>query len=78
MRREVDAPEQDYLTAEEAAKWLRIDVEDFLEFVRMGTIPHGIAYGKTRAKQRWPWLDLVAVGHLLARGFLRLPGSEEK
>lgn len=74
--RTISGPAQDYLTEREAADWLRLDVEDFREFVRMGLIPRGLPYGKRPISHRWPWLDVVAVGHLIARGHLKLPGSE--
>lgn len=75
MERRINAPDPDYLTEQEAAAWLRIDEEDFREFVRMGVLPGGIPWGKQSRKHRWPWLDVIAVGHLLGRGFLHLPGE---
>lgn len=78
VERMVNGPEQDYLTESEAAAWLRLDPEDFRDFVRLGFIPKGMPWGKQpKTNHRWPWLDVVAVGHLIARGFLRLPGAEE-
>ncbi len=77
MERTLIGPEPEYLTEAEAAKWLRLDAEDFREYVRMGIFPKGIAYGKQPKGHRWPWMDVVAIGHLLARGFIKLPGDDE-
>ncbi len=77
MERTIHAPENDFLTEAEAAAWLRIDPEDFREFVRQGVIPKGIPWGKQPRTNRWPWMDVIAVGHLLARGHIKLPGSDE-
>jgi hypothetical protein len=77
VERSINGPDRDYLTEQEAADWLRLDAEDFHEFVRMGLLPKGIAYGKTSKKHRWHWMDVIAAGHLLARGFIKLPGVEE-
>ena len=78
MERSINGPDDDFLTEAEAAAWLRLDPEDFREFVRQGVLPKGIPWGKKPAvNHRWPWLDVVAVGHLLGRGFIKLPGAEE-
>ncbi len=77
MERTIHAPDGDYLTEAEAAAWLRLDPEDFREFVRMEILPRGIPWGKQPRSHRWPWLDVIAVGHLISRGHIKLPGSEE-
>lgn len=76
--RTVYGPAQDYLIEEEAAAWLRISVDDFREYVKQGLFPRGVAYGKRPSSHRWPWMDLVAVGHLLSRGHLKFPGITDK
>ncbi len=77
MERSISGPDQDFLTEAEAAAWLRIDPEDFREYVRMGLLPKGIPYGKRPITHRWHWMDLVAVGHFVRSGFIKLPGSDE-
>lgn len=78
MERSINGPPEDFLTEAEAAAWLRLDPEDFREFVKQGVLPKGIPWGKKPGvNHRWPWLDVVAVGHLLGRGFIKLPGTEE-
>ena len=78
VERSISGPAKDYLTEAEASAWLGLDPEDFREFVRLGLIPKGLAWGKQpKTNHRWPWMDVVAVGHLIARGFLRLPGSDD-
>jgi hypothetical protein len=76
--RHINGPAKDYLTEAEAAEWLGLEADDFREFVRMGCIPRGLPWGKIPKKHRWHWLDVVAIGHLVSRGFIRLPGDEEE
>ncbi len=73
MERTIHAPDADLLTEAEAAAWLRLQLDDFREFVRMGILPAGIPYKKQPSKHVWPWLDVIAVAHLLGRGFIQLP-----
>jgi len=77
VERKLNAPDAEYLTDEQAAGWLSVHVEDFREYVRQGLIPRGIPYGKRLSSHRWPWMDVVAIGHLLSRGHLKLPGNPD-
>jgi hypothetical protein len=63
--RTVNAPEQDWLTREQAAAWLGVDVGVFLDLVKEGTVPQPIEL--PRRQKRWHWMDLVAGAHLLTR-----------
>ncbi len=79
MQQPINRPDNEYLTEAEAAAWLRIDPEDFRQFVAMGILPKGIPWGKKPGvNHRWPWMDVIAVGHLISRGHIRLPGSDEE
>lgn len=75
--RTINGPSKDWLNEREAAEWLGLDPEDFREFVHLGLIPRGVPWGKIPKKHRWHWLDIVSIGHLASRGFIRLPGDEE-
>jgi hypothetical protein len=63
--RTVNAPEKDWLTREEAAAWLNVDVSVFLDLVKEGLVPPPIEL--PRRQKRWHWMDAVAVAHLITR-----------
>lgn len=63
MRRLVDGPDKDLLSAREAAAWLGVGLTLFRELVASGTFPAPIKLGRHKA-QRWHWLDVVAFAHL--------------
>ncbi len=69
MQRTIEAPEKEWLTAREAAKWLGISVSTFLRMVEAGTIPEGrLFYRNTR---RWKWDTVWWISHGLQVGLLK-------
>lgn len=63
MRRLVDGPDKDLLSAREAAAWLGVGLTLFRELVASGDFPPPIRLGRHRA-QKWHWLDCLAFAHL--------------
>ena len=79
VERKINAPDGDFLTEAQAAAWLNLDTDDFRTFVGMGILPRGMPWGKKPGiNHRWHWMDMIAVGHLISRGHIKLPGEEEK
>ena len=63
MRRLIDGPERDLVSAQEAARWLGCGLTLFRELVASGEFPAPIRLGRHKAT-RWHWLDVVAFAHL--------------
>jgi predicted DNA-binding transcriptional regulator AlpA len=63
MRRLVDGPDTDLLSARQCAAWLGIGLTLFRELVTSGEFPAPIRLGRRKAN-RWHWLDAVAFAHL--------------
>lgn len=63
MRRLIDGPESDLVSAREAARWLGCGLTLFRELVTSGEFPAPIRLGRRKA-MRWHWLDVVAFAHL--------------
>lgn len=63
MRRLIDGPQTDMVSAREAARWLGIGVTLLRELIANGDFPPPIRLGRRKA-QRWASLDVVAWGHL--------------
>jgi hypothetical protein len=72
MERTIDAPDSEFLTDAQAAAWLGMEVEQWHQLVNKGIFPKGIPYRRRIGGHVWPWMDVIAVGHLLARGFLKI------
>jgi hypothetical protein len=78
MERHIHAPDQEWLTAREAATWLNITEPTFKLMVKEGQIPPGKRWSKKTL--RWHWETILAVSILMKTGFLPLKevtGEEE-
>jgi hypothetical protein len=63
MQRIIDAPDVEWLTSVEAARWLNIPQATFLTLVREKVIPAGV---KLSAKVVvWSWQAIVAASWML-------------
>jgi len=74
VRRLIDAPEQDWLSAREVAAWLRIGLTLFRELLAAGDFPRPVQFGRAKA-QRWYWLDVVSWAHLRSLNREPQPGE---
>lgn len=63
MRRLIDGPAADWLSAREVAQWLHIGATLLKELRDAGDFPRPVPFGRRKA-QRWYWLDVVAWAHL--------------
>ena len=63
MRRLIDAPAADWLSAREVAAWLHIGTTLLKELRDAGDFPRPVQFGRSKA-QRWYWLDVVSWAHL--------------
>lgn len=57
MLRHIDAPDSVWSTAEEAAKWLGLNVKEFRMLVRQ--YPLILKPNRQHKQHRWHWLDLA-------------------
>ena len=65
MERTIRAPDQEWLTDREAAKWLNLSRTMFNALVEAGEIPPAMELGPRCT--RWHWMDVVAYAHLRMR-----------
>ncbi len=68
MRRIIDGPERDWLSAEQVCEYLGIGQTRFHELVEAGLFPPPVVLGGKDRLQKWHWLDAAAFMHLRARG----------
>lgn len=59
MQRTIDAPDKEWLTLPEMAKWLGIGAKTVRRMLSDGEIPPGVPMGRGRAM--WSWRDAVAI-----------------
>lgn len=67
MQRTIDAPEQEWLTDEESAKFLGIPAGTFGYLVRHGKFPKGKRW--TSKEVRWPWRLVLGASWLMESGY---------
>jgi len=72
MRRVIDGPERDWLSAEQVCDYLGIGATRFRELVEAGLFPPPVVLGGKDRLQKWNWLDATAFMHLRSRGLLVL------
>lgn len=75
MQRTVNAPDQEWLTCEEAASWIGIPPPTLKTMEKQGQIPPGRKFSN-KAK-RWHWEVIVAVSVLVKCGFLPMKEVKE-
>jgi hypothetical protein len=69
MRREIEAPDKEWLNAKEAASWLNIGDRAFRLLLIDGAIPAGRRLAKN--EEYWSWRVVVAISIMLEAGHIR-------
>lgn len=62
--RTIQGPEDESLTAEEAARWLKLSKATFLKMVALRQLPSGVRVNKQTVL--WSWEVVYSMRHLLA------------
>jgi predicted DNA-binding transcriptional regulator AlpA len=67
MQRTINAPDTEWLSAEECARWLGISPGVFRGLVLRGEFPRPVKVARRVVK--WPWMDVVSYIHFRSRDF---------